>query len=855
MTFRRITGALSAGLLAATLTSVGGAPTIADAQAPNVGNVPAGWEVSPEPVSTWGVATLMPSETVVFESLVWDFAEIDGVVYVAGKFGNVQESYNAPLQNQAYLAAFDADTGEWIPSFAPALDAGAFSLETDGTNLFVGGEFTSINGTATGPLAALNPTTGAVVGSFDADLTFPAGTAVVMDLDIANGSLYAGGNFAFAGTDIAVRLAKLDLTTGAHDTNFGAAASGARVWTLEASPTGDRVYVGGYFEVLNGEPHKWFGALDGLTGELVPGVAQGTPEGMPNCCKQNPFDIAVHGDKVFVARESHLLEVLNENDLSRVGYYLTSFGGGDYQAAEVVGDRLYTGGHFWANQGYSEDVVPFTNAAWQQANLDTLDDPSQTHTIWSAAFDANSGEEIPSYLMDMGMKSGIWAIHGSENGRLWLGGDVSRAGSGWAGGFATFAAAPTTERGPLLSQNQPATMSSTRDVFSANYAVDRHLAGQTRHDGIRTFYAETLVEDNPWIEIDLGSVQQVGVVRLFERAVGNFNGMSNGSLYLSDVPFDSTDPTATRAQAGVSTFDTGNIGRWTDVEVFSSARYVRYQLPGAGRQLTVDNIEVFEQVGNGPVLAAPATLRVTRIENRRVVLNYGLVAAADSYEILRDGVVVGTDDNGWFVDTELDEGTTYTYTARALDAGGNPGLESVSVEATTLGGSLAAPAFAEVTRTEARRVVVRYGKVPGAASHQILIDGAVVGTDNDGWYTATGLEPATTYSIEVRGVSAGGAIGESATVSVTTEGITLGAPAFLNVTRTEMRKIVINYGTVNGASTHEILVNGVAVGTDNDRWFTITDLEPGTTYDIEVRAVGADGTPGPTASVIGTTLP
>jgi len=846
--------ALSAGLLAATITSVGIAPPVAGADVPDVGNVPAGWEVSPEPVSTWGVATLMPSETVVFESLVWDFAEVNGVVYVAGKFGNVQEFYNGPLQNQAYLAAFDADTGDWIPSFTPTLDAGVFSLETDGTNLFVGGEFTTINGVATGPVAALNPTSGALIGSFDADLTFPAGTPVVMDLDIANGSLYAGGNFSSAGGDAALRLAKLDLTTGAHDTDFGGAASGARVWTIEASPSGDRLYVGGYFEELNGEPHKWFGALDGLTGELVPGVFQGTPEGMPNCCKQNAFDIAVHGDKVFVARESHLLEVLNASDLSRVGYYLTSFGGGDYQATEVIGDRLYTGGHFWANQAYSEDVVPFNNTAWQQANLDALADPSQTHAIWSSAFDANSGDAIPGYLMDMGMKSGIWAIHGSENGRLWLGGDVTRAGSGWAGGFATFETAQVTARGPLLSLDRPVTMSSSRDVFTGNYAVDRHLAGQTRHDGIRAFYAETLVEDDPWIEIDLGSIRQVGVVRLFERAVGNFNGMSNGSLHLSDVPFASTDPDVTRAQAGVVTIDTGNIGRWIDTEVFTSARYVRYQLSGAGRQLTVDSIEIFEQVGNGPVLAAPATLQVTRIENRKVVLNYGLVAGAENYEILRDGVVVGTDDNGWYVDTELDEGSTYSYTARALDAAGNPGLESVSVAATTLGGSLPAPAFAEVTRNEPRRVVVRYDRVPGAADHEILIDGVVTATDNDGWYTATGLEPATTYSIEVRGVSAGGTSGESAVVSATTADLTLNAPGFVNVTRIEKRKIVINYENVNGASTHEILVDGVVVATDNDRWFAIADLEPGTTYSIEVRGVAANGVAGPTTLVSGTTL-
>ncbi len=858
--FRRISSALALGVVGAMLATTTNGVPIADAQAPNVGQVPDGWEVSPEPVSTWGVSTLLPSETVVFESLVWDFAEIDGVVYVGGKFGHVQRSFSAPKQEQSYLAAFDADTGEWIPSFSPTLDGGVFSLETDGTNLYVGGEFTTVNGQQRGPLVALNPTTGAVVDSFDSDLTFPAGTAVVMDLDIANNSLYAGGNFAFAGNDVAVRVAKLDLTTGAHDTDFGAAASGARVWTLELSPAGDRLYLGGYFEVLNGEPLDWFGAVDSLTGELVPGVIQGTPRGMPNCCKQNPFDIAVHGDKVFVARESHLLEILNASDLSREGYYLTSYGGGDYQATEVIGDRLYTGGHFWANQGFSTDVVGFDNTAWQAANAATLNDPSQTHTIWSAAFDVNTGEEIPSYLMDMGMQSGIWAVHGSENGRLWLGGDIRRAGSGWSGGFATFEVAPAVERGDLLSLNRSTTMSSTNSVFTSNYGVDRALAGQTRHDGIRAWFAESRVENDPWFEVDLGAVEQVGVVRLFERAVGNFNGMSNGTLFVSDVPFTSDDPAETAAQDGVTAIDVGNIGRWVDVEVFRTARYVRYQLPGANRQLTVDSLEVFEQVGQAPGLAAPATIRVTRTENRRVVINYGLVEGAESYEILRDGVVAGTDDNGWFVDTELEPGTTYTYTARAIDAAGNPGTLSIPVDATTEGGGevLPEPALLEVRRIEQRKIVVRYGKVAGADFHQILVDGETVGADNDGWFTITDLEPGTDYDIDVRAVSPAGVVGDSASVTATTEGGAvdgLTEPGFLKVTRTERRRVVVNYGKVPGADSHEILLNGTVVGTDNDGWFTALGLEPDTDYSLEVRGIDADGTEGPSASIDVTTLP
>ncbi len=841
------------GLLAATLSFA--TPAAVVAQAPTVGNVPAGFEVSPEPSPSWGVTTLLPSPTVELRSLVWDFAEVDGVVYVAGRFGHVRQFVNSPLHDQAYLAAFDSATGEWIPSFSPQLDGAVFALETDGSRLFVGGEFTSINGVATGPLAALDPSTGSVVAGFTANLSFSTGVPVVMDMDIANDSLYAGGNFDFADSDRALRLAKLDLSTGAHDTAFGGAASGARVWTIEASPSGDRLYVGGFFEVLNGEPHKWFGALDGFTGELVPGVNQGTPVGMPNCCKQNPFDIAVHGDKVYVARESHLLEILNASDLSRVGYYLASYGGGDYQATEVIGNRLYTGGHFWANQAFSTEVVPFNNTAWQAANQSALTDPSQTHVVWSAAFDADSGEEIPGYLMDLGMQSGIWAIHGSENGRLWLGGDITRAGSRWAGGFAVFDVVEQPEKGPLLSLGRPVTMSSVRDNLDGSYAVDLHLAGRTRHDGVRTFFAETQVENDPWLEIDLGSVQQIGQVRLFERGDGNINGLSNGSLFVSDQPFSSTDPAATRTQPGVGTIDVGAIGRWTDVDVYRTGRFVRYQLPGSNRQLTADSIEIFEQIGAAPTLPAPS-LRVTRTEKKLVVLNYGLVDGAESYQILRDDVVIGTDNDRWYVDSDVVEGTTYTYSVRAVDARGVPGDESLTVETTTPGSSIGTPEFLNVTRIEKRLVVLNFGTIQGAETHQILRDGVVVGTSSSGWFVDSGLAEGTTYTHTVRAVAGNGQSGpETDPATTTTLGGTQAAPAFVNITRTERRLMVINYATVEGAATHEMLLDGAVVATDNNRWHVFADLEPSTSYELAVRAVDANGVRGPITSVTGITLP
>ena len=97
---------------------------------------------------------------------VHTFAQIGNTLYMGGKFLQVQHGIGGPTFTQSYLAAFDVNTGEWIPTFNPVIDAPVWKImaSPDGTKLFVGGEFTNVNGVAnTTALAALDPATGAPV--------------------------------------------------------------------------------------------------------------------------------------------------------------------------------------------------------------------------------------------------------------------------------------------------------------------------------------------------------------------------------------------------------------------------------------------------------------------------------------------------------------------------------------------------------------------------------------------------------------------------------------------------------------------------------------------------------------------
>ena len=124
----------------------------------------------------------------------------------------------------------------------------------DGTKLFVGGEFTSVNGVAnTSGLAALDPATGAPVANWVGYVSRTTGAADVRTMDIQGGYLYVGGLFnrvaggigtQFLGPIVVGRLARLRLTDGRPDGVWKPNVETAPQ-DLNVSAQGDRVYIVG----------------------------------------------------------------------------------------------------------------------------------------------------------------------------------------------------------------------------------------------------------------------------------------------------------------------------------------------------------------------------------------------------------------------------------------------------------------------------------------------------------------------------------------------------------------------------------------------------------------------------------
>jgi hypothetical protein len=111
-------------------------------------------------------------------------------VYIGGIFRGLENPQRRNQKVRHNLAAFDAGTGA-IGRFAPNVNGPVWSIRTTKKAVYIGGEFTRVNGVRRHGLAKLNRRTGNVVRAFKAPFT----SGRVTDLALVRGRLIAGGSF------------------------------------------------------------------------------------------------------------------------------------------------------------------------------------------------------------------------------------------------------------------------------------------------------------------------------------------------------------------------------------------------------------------------------------------------------------------------------------------------------------------------------------------------------------------------------------------------------------------------------------------------------------------------------------
>ena len=126
-----------------------------------------------------------------------------------------------------------------------------------------------------------------------------------------------------------------------------------------------------------------------------------------------------------------------------------------------------------------------------------------------------------------------------------------------------------------------------------SHAVDGNRSGNWAENSI----THTELERNAWWEVDLGSVQSIDHIAIFNRTDCCGERLSDFYVLVSETPFASNDLNENINRPGVGSFHAPTqAGSPTNLPIARRGRYVRIQLVGAN-YLSLAEVEVYAELG------------------------------------------------------------------------------------------------------------------------------------------------------------------------------------------------------------------------------------------------------------------
>jgi hypothetical protein len=371
-------------------------------------------------------------------------------VYVAGSFTQVRNADETRVIPRHGLFALDPATNRVDEAFVADFDVNpdraqersvhALAPAPGNNELFVGGEFGTLNGVAARKLVKLNAVTGAPV-PFDAS----AGAAV-KDLVVQGQRLFMAGDFTTVNGQPRGGLAVVDAATGALDGDVDIAFTSPRqgnvprVETIGLTPDGATLVAAGNFTVAGGQS-RWQVALVDVGSRPAKLLDWQTTRfddrdqtGQFRCASafdSHPRDVDVSPDGAYFVvvttgaytSRGALCDTVSRWEISARGANLqptwVDYDGGDsFTAVAVTGAAVYAGGHQrWMNNPRSDG-----------SNIEGKPGPGSVTREGLAALDPASGLPLPwNPGRDRG--EGAWAIASTPDG-VWVGSDTDKVG-GW----------------------------------------------------------------------------------------------------------------------------------------------------------------------------------------------------------------------------------------------------------------------------------------------------------------------------------------------------------------------------------------------------------------------------------------
>lgn len=338
-------------------------------------------------------------------------AKIGNRVYVGGSFTQMKNwQGSAPIQTRNYLFAYNATTGQIDTGFNPVINAPVMALSADpnGSGLFVGGQFSNVNGVARGGLVKLDPATGATIAAFKGT----AGGGWVTDVEAVNGKVYVTGTFTKLRSVTRARLGAFDAVTGTVDTDLnlplaGWQTSGAlymQEHRLDVSADGSKMMISGNFASVGGLPRVQLAQIDLTTSpdSVVDWYTNMYP--FCTCLKTDVNDVEIDPTGTYAVAVAGWPPGWN-------GYTPTMFGDhavrwelaprGEVQptwwtstpydtftSVAISGTAVYVGGHFrWLNGRTSFDSAGAVN----RKGLGALDPANGVPMNWNPGRDRGWG--------------------------------------------------------------------------------------------------------------------------------------------------------------------------------------------------------------------------------------------------------------------------------------------------------------------------------------------------------------------------------------------------------------------------------------------------------------------------------
>jgi hypothetical protein len=288
------------------------------------------------------------------------------VLYIGGEFTRVGQKSGSSFTVKN-VAAINVKTGAAIRTWRPEVtghEAVVRALAVKNGKVYIGGNFTSVEGKPRKNLAAVGAYTKAVVLSpFSPQVG--GDTSYVFALEAGDRKLYAGGGFSKVNGAPRKNLAAFSLKTGALDRHWKPKATKAptckdpkcshKVRALELGPGGRSIFVGGSFSHVGGTngrgaPRQSVARLYTATGNLHPWKIPSYTIHAP----QTAWDLTATRTRLyggFGARQNFLAAFrLDKGNAGLRTWRFATVGNVQSVALTRNHSRLFFGGHFGINE-------------------------------------------------------------------------------------------------------------------------------------------------------------------------------------------------------------------------------------------------------------------------------------------------------------------------------------------------------------------------------------------------------------------------------------------------------------------------------------------------------------------------